>query len=401
MVMRPWTAALSLLVALWCGSALGQEATPSEKKFLTALTAGLSDESPEVRRAAAEALVLMGHEAAVHLVGEMGRLGPDARDRAVDVLVRIGQASLDEIDRLKKLPSGAAGEALNRVRSALDAKGGIAGFGDVDPAVRENVRKIVREMPENSFYSDDSRLKRIEALGRPAIPVLLDYLNPANSDYPGMRQSIATEVLARLCTADDVPRLCRLLDLGWLKVSRVLARIGDRSCTAALIRAMQKGQMSWDLANAIQTLDDPRTDEPIVRFLEQHGTGFPYGTRTLLDIVADRRIAKALPALRKMRTTTQRDWGNVVGNEVALGRALALLGDSSGIPLLIRHLDPRESERWSADRAGKALNAISGQAIWSATADRGETKAAYQEWWDANQARLEWDPTMRRYRVKG
>ena len=89
------------------------------------------------------------------------------------------------------------------------------------------------------------------------------------------------------------------------------------------------------------------------------------------------------------------------GNEAALGRPLALLGDSSGIPLLIRNLDPRRSERWSAEQAGKTLNALTGQAIWTASADPGETRAAYQEWWDANKERLVWVPLMRCYRVGG
>ena len=178
-----WTTALPLMLAVCSGTALGQEATLSEKKFLKALIAGLSDESPEAWRAASEALVVMGRKAAAYLVAEMGRLGQDARDRAVDVLVRIGQPSLVEIDRLKKLPSGKAGEALDRVKSALEGAGGIGGFGVAEPGVRQKVREIIRRMPTSRFYSSDSRLKKIEALGRPAIPVLLDYLNPANSYF--------------------------------------------------------------------------------------------------------------------------------------------------------------------------------------------------------------------------
>jgi len=396
-----WTATLPLVLALLSGTAPGQEATPSEGKFLQALAIGLADESPDVWRAASEALVLMGPKAAAHLVAEMERLGQGARDRAVEVLVRLGQASLDEIDRLEKLPSGKAGEALHRVKSALEGMGGVGGFGVPDPEVRRKIREIIGQMPANRFYSGDPRLRDIEALGRPAIPVLLDYLGPTSPHFPGMQRSVATEVLARLCVTDDVPRLCRLLDLGWLKVSAVLAEIGDRSCVPAMVRAVGRGQLSWELASAIQRLDDPRTDQPIIRFLEKHGTGFPSGTRSLLDIVVDRRLEKALPALRRMKTKTHRDAPNVVGNEVALGRALALLGESSGISLLIRNLEPEESERWAANQATETLNAITGGAVWRASDDRSSVKAVYQKWWEANKERLVWVPAMRHYRVEG
>jgi hypothetical protein len=395
-----WTAALPLLLVLLSAIALAQGATPSEREFLQALTAALSDESQDVQQAASGALVRMGRKAAAHLVAEMKRLDADARERAVDVLVAIGQASLDEIDRLEKLPAGEAGEALGRVKGELEGRGGIAGFGVPDPDLQRKVREIIARGPANRYISDSPRAREIEALGRPVIPVLLEYLNPTTPHFPGMHQTIATDILGRLCRADDVPGLCRLLDLGWLRVAAVLARIGDRSCVPAITRAMRKGQMSWELAEAIRMLDDPRLDQPIVRFLDEHGQAFAYGTRHLLEIVADRRLAKALPALRGMRGATHRDSPNAVGNEVALGRALALLGDPSGIPLLIRNLDVERRERWLAEQAGKTLNAITGAAIWSVAADGTKTRAAYQEWWEANKDRLVWDPVMRRYRTK-
>ena len=392
---------LAFLLLLSLGGAVAQEPTASEKAFLKACTTALSDANPDVRLAAGEALVLMGPKAAAHLVRDMRWLKDDARDRAVDVLVRIGPASLEEIDRLGKLPAGAVGEALARVKEKLESKGGVAGFGTADPGVARKVEEILRKMPEDTFYSNDPHLKEIEALGRPAIPVLLDYLNPAREDLHGLRDSIAVAVLKNLCGSDDVPNLCQLLEEGWLPVSELLAEIGDPACVPVFIRVMAKGHMSWEFGSAVQAMRDPRTDEAVVRFLDEHGSKWPYGTRPLLEIVTERRLDRALPAMHRMAETTRRDAGNVVGNEVGLGRALAMLGDPSGLPLLIRNLAPDESERWSADEAGRTLNALTGLTHWSATADRAATRAAYKEWWDAHEDRLAWDPDTRRFTVKG
>jgi hypothetical protein len=388
-----------LVVAFLCRAALGEEATASETKFLRALTEGLVDQSPEVRRAAAEALVVMGRKAAAHLVGKIHQLSEPAVDAAVEVLVRIGEASLEEIDRLP--PTRAAHEALERVRKALEGEGGVGGFGAPDPGVQQEVRAIIGRMPTNHFTSGDPALREIQALGRPAIPVLLDYLNPAHGNVGGMRDTIAQEVLGLLCRDKDVARLCRLLDLGWLKVAAVLAKIGSRDCVPALIRVLDRGQLSWDVARALQTLDDARADKPIVRFLEKCGAEFPYGTRTLLEIVARRRLEEALPTLRRMRDFARRDEGNAAGNEVELGRTLVLLGDASGIPLLIRNLNPRgRRDEWSARNAGETLNAVTGLSIWRVGIDGTEATAAYRDWWEANGDKLEWDAAMRRFRVR-
>ena len=203
-----------------------------------------------------------------------------------------------------------------------------------------------------------------------------------------------------MCTGEDTPKLCRLLDLGWLRVSSVLVAIGDRSCVPAFVRAMGRGRMSWEFARALQVLDDARIDEALIQFLEAHGSGFPDGTSTLLDTVAERGLKQVLPALRRMRGSARKGRVNAVSNEVALGRALAVLGDPSGIPLLIRHLDPPRQERWAGDRALQALDAVTGSAVRTPAKDRPALKAAYSAWWEANQGRLVWDPGMRRFKVE-
>jgi hypothetical protein len=78
-----------------------------------------------------------------------------------------------------------------------------------------------------------------------------------------------------------------------------------------------------------------------------------------------------------------------------------LLGDPSGIPLLIRNLDLRSPhDEWTARSAGETLNAVTGLSLWRVGADGGEATAAYREWWEANRDKLEWDAAMRRFRVR-
>lgn len=46
--------------------------------------------------------------------------------------------------------------------------------------MQEKVHAIIGRMPTNRFSTEDPALREIEDLGRRAIPVLLDYLNPVH-----------------------------------------------------------------------------------------------------------------------------------------------------------------------------------------------------------------------------
>jgi hypothetical protein len=185
-----------------------------------------------------------------------------------------------------------------------------------------------------------------------------------------------------------------------MKAASVLKELRDDACIPALIRAMDRGQMSWELAEAIKSYNNPALLGAIVTFLRKHGAGFPYGTRELLEVVIQERLVVALPAVRKMAAAKLDRDPNLASNRVAVGRALAFLGDHSGIPILIRQLVPSRHDEWVADNAGRSLNALTGLALWTEGGDSRAARTAYQSWYDANRDRLHFDPAMRRYEVR-
>jgi PBS lyase HEAT-like repeat len=398
--------ALALLVAILALASVVQagETTAAEKRFLKTLVSGLTSESRDVQQASAEGLVTMGEKSAVHLLDQWSRLKPAARDAAVPVLIRIGKPSADAILSLKRRPTGSAGKALDRIIDTFTGKGGNAGFGPVDARIAVAIRTIMGQLPKNEFSPDCPPVEEIVALGRVAIPALLTYLRPS-ADIRGTfpRDSAATAALSRLCSPDDAARLSFLLDDGWLKIAEVLQSLGNRSAVPALIRVLKRGKVSHEVARALAAFEDPRSAGPLLEFLERHGKAFPSGMDGLLDLAVKLRLRDAVPTLRAILATPSKLPFNQARQDMICARALMLLGDPTGIPVLIGLLDPGPNpgmDGWRAVVAGTALNAATGQTFWSEGASGAKVKADYEAWWEAHGSRLEWDEPRRVFGVK-
>jgi hypothetical protein len=405
-----FVSACLLVVAAWgAGLARAEEPTRQEERFLKSLVAALDHESADVRRVAEEALVLMGPKAAYHLVHDVKRVKPTARDAVVRILVAIGAPSRAEIAALRRLPSGDYGKVLAEVRAALEEGAGGAGFGAGDPVVAARVDAIMATLPKDSWSSNDPAIDRLVSLGREAIPALVKYLDPAAGDIGNMHADWAASALEKLCKAKDVVKLGALLDDGWGKVARVFKGMDERRGVPYMIRALERGQLTYDIASALLHFADSRSRKPVVTWLEAHGPEFAAGTGDLMDLCVALGAREAVPAILHILQAPDEaepfnlpfDKEDRTRKEVLCGSALAGLGEPSGIPILISvvHLRGMRVD-WLARRAGETLNRVTGQRFWQDGGDRRRAQQLYEAWWSENEKDLAWDEARKRFVVK-
>ncbi len=371
--------------------------TKEEDLFLKDLVAALGAESADVRDAAEEALVRMGDAAAAHLVANVKKVDSDRLPVVTRILIRIGYPALRRVQLLGKLPTGSQGEALLAVVNALSGQGGAGDFGDPDPQVVAQVDAIMAEVPSDSFLPGCPAVGKLVALGRVAIPALVPYLNPARGTWTEFRDSAAAAALARLCTREDTPKLCALLDQGWVKVAAVLTELGDPACVPALLRALQADHMSHELGRAIAKFRDQSTRAPMVRFLERRGEAFPPGCSALLDTLVEFRATEATPVLRRIAKATGGDEMNRNTRLVYVCGALVRLGDPSGLPPLFSALTLEAYDDWLVSWAGDTLNEVTGQTYWGQSGGGPKARQDYEAWYASVKGRLKWNEAVRRF----
>lgn len=373
--------------------------TREEEQFVKDLVDALEAKSPDVRDAAEEALVRMGDAAAAWLVENVRRVDRDVLPVVTRVLVRIGYPALQRVRAQEKLPSGAYGDALLAVVKALSGEGGAGGFGTPDPELSAKVDAIMEKLPANSFSPENPAVGKLAALGREAIPALVPCMNPARGKWTGFRDSAAAAALGRLCTREDTPKLCALLDQGWTKVAAVLIDLNDPSCVPALVRALKADHMSHDVGRAIKTFRDPSTRAPILRYLEERGDAFPGGCAELLETLVEFRATEAIPILKRIAKAGGDDM-NRNTRIVYCCTALVRLGDPAGFPPLIGALTLTGTDEWLVSWAGEALNEVTGQTFWGQNGGGPKARQDYEAWYASVKGRLEWNESMRRFEVR-
>lgn len=388
-------AALLLLVA----PARAVELTKNEERFVRDLVDALADESEDVRQASEEALVRMGEKAAAWIAPNARRVKVEAIDAMKRVLIRIGYPAYRQIRALEKVPSGRVGDALVEVLHALDGKGGDGGFGAVDPEVDAKVKELLDRLPKDRFMPDDPAVLELVALGRAALPSLVKELGGSTRVARGFRPGAAAAAMGRLCTKEDTPLLARLLDEGSLRVASVMVDVNDPEAVPALVRALQAGRLSYEVAQALRHFRDDRTRVPVLRFLEEHGAAYPPGTMVLFDLVVEMDMREAVPALTAIAKAGGDD-SQRNARIVNACRALVQLGDAAGLPPLIAALTLGGSDDWLVGWAGRTLNRVTGQDHWKEGGDGADARKRYEEWYESVRENLVWNETSRTFGVR-
>jgi HEAT repeat protein len=389
-----------ILLVLTATAVRAADPTKEEEQFLKSLVDALGAESADVRDATEEALVRMGDPAAAHFVTNVKKVDRDLLPVVTRILIRIGYPALQRVKLLEKLPTGVQGEALLAVVKALSGEGGAGGFGDPDPDLAAKVEEIMATVSSDSFAPGNPAVEKLVALGRPAIPAIVPYMNPARGTWTGFVDAAAAAALGRLCTREDVPKLCALLDQGWTKAAAVLTDLNDPSCVPALVRALQANRMSHDVGRAIAKFRDQSTRAPIIRFLGERGAAFPPGCSALLDALVEFRATEAIPVLKRIAKETGGDEMNRNTRLVYTCGALVRLGDPAGFPPLFGALTMTGTDEWLVFWAGDTLNTVTGQTFWGQSGGGEKTRHDYEAWYSRVKGRLEWNEAMRRFDVR-
>lgn len=294
---------------------------------------------------------------------------------------------------------------LGKVVDSLRAEG----LAAADPGIEKKVREEFAPFASaNEFSPQNPRIRRVVALGRDAIPVLVKILREYAGDvYNGFVANAAAEALANLVRVEDLPVVARLLEDGILVAATAMRNLHCDAGRDALLVAVARGFMDWDLLNALRAYgEDERVQRALVRYLEEVGRKGGSGCGVVAEYLGEAGNFDALPVLRELVIVYDLD----VRRPVAT--ALVNLGEKDAIKVLIEIVaggaGASGHENWQLQEAGVALNRVVGKRIFirgagpdSETAPNyAEAAEAFRAWWEENSEKLEYNRQWRTWKVR-
>jgi hypothetical protein len=403
--MNPWAGALLVLVAF----SPRQDLDSEEKAFVgQCIDKMLNGKSERVRRGAEDALVAMG----VAVIDEISAKSGDGAWKALEkICARIGsKASAERLDTL----AGTVKDSTRKSKlTALAAKlrSNVPGAGfDAELAGRVNAL-LAPLRTATSFSSTDPVVDKLVDLGHGAVPILLTHLRPA--DRAGMVGSAIQEALKRMVEPGDHPILRESLLRGNQQVAAALAKLLADGLTEALKTlhdGVEKGVFGWEMARALEASPEPvDTARVVSQWFKTHPAAPEYIIASGAELLGKLGVLESAESLVpwSVKAKEQQTIYHV-------GRALTLLGDSKGIPMLIRIVgnegfsDTRFGG-WNRPHAAKVLNEISGKSLaiaedqisGEATAEQEQQLAAaakeFKSWWESVKGRLKFDRSTRQW----
>lgn len=406
--------AIAVLVGT-LGSAARAELDAAETKWLKQCVDAFGAKSARTRDGASAAIAKLGLEAVPGLVAEAARLKTDDQWNALTKSLELMGAkdAANAVDMARdKWPKGMEqrlGALVAMLRSAAPAPAPAP-----PPAADADVAAKVRELLEpyrtaHRYSMSDPAVARVVELGRAAVPTLIDMLSEFDDAHgPGMLSHATSDALAALANDSDVPVLAQLLNQGRLDVARAFRRLRSPAALDALLDAVGRGFMSWDMVEAIDHFgNDARAGAALVRWLASHSSDSSWKVAPVAEYLGKRRVHGAVdPLLAAAKGPLEPQSANKVG------AALAELGRKDGIELLIAVLERKFGAMDSSDdfprrEAGVTLNGIAGRAIYAGEVamaggvrdNADEAAKQFHAWWDQVKDKIRFDETRRAWLV--
>jgi hypothetical protein len=248
-------------------------------------------------------------------------------------------------------------------------------------------------------------------LGHDAVPVLLSHLKPGVRQ--GMVGSAIGAALVRLAEDADLPSLRESLLRGNPETAAALGKLvknGLAGALTALHEAVGRGRFGWEIARALEgSPQPPATARVVADWLKSKSASVEHEVAAAADLLATLAVLDATEALVPWAVKAK-DQQTVYH----VGRAMTLLGESRGVPLLIRVVaNEGFGERVQVvshrPRAAKILNDVSGKSLdianeeihGKANEDQekrlAEAAKEYRTWWESNKGRLKFDKSSRQW----
>ncbi len=418
MVTRRWLA--GLVVAVLAAVAYAG-ADANEMRWIRQCVDGLSTNNDRVRASAESALGALGVEVIPTIVPLTTKLKDDADwESLARALAAMGtKVAADEVrDEKPRWPKGLEARfsalvsqlekgAVPAAPGKPPANGGAAPQG-VDPAVDAKVRALLEPFRDVSTYSsEDARVHQVVALGRAAIPSLLQLYREMPDMATRMLSHAVGDALSRLVEERDVPALSQLLLDGHLAATAAFGRLRCAAARDALLDTVRRGFVNYELLEALDAWSTDRaTRETLLAWLENHVGAGDWDAGAVAEHLAEWRVDEAMPLLEPVIA------GYLEPSvRVMIAGALVDLGGVAGIPVLIDILatpPSLPSDDYARDKAGDLLNRIAGQRFYSgryggparqATGNFDEAAAKFRAWWESVEDRIRFDRTRRAWVV--
>lgn len=385
---------------------------PEEKAFVgQCIEKLLNGKSDRVRRGAEDALVAIG----VDVIDELSAKSGDGAWKALEKLcARIGARA--SVERLESLAESTKDATRKGKLSALAAKlkESVPGSA-VNAGLAARINALLAPLrTANSFSSNDPVVDTLVELGHDAVPILLTHLKPG--DRRGMVGNAVEAALKRLAVPEDLPSLKESLHRGNSETASAIGELlkgGLKEALKVLHDAVAKGIFGHRVTAALESSPEPAdTARVVAQWFKSRPTAAEHDVAFAAELLGKLGVLEAAEALVPW-IAKAKDQQTVYH----LGMAMALLGESKGIPLLIRIVAGEGFAEgrffdWCRPHAARELNEISGKSLdvanerisGEATPEQERSLAAagkeYKAWWESAKGKLKFDKSTRQWSTK-
>jgi HEAT repeat protein len=287
----------------------------------------LRSKDPNVRRAAADALVALGTASIAPLIAALANLHGNARDTAAMALVRLGPACVEPLIAVLKSfdwkMRHKAVEILGQLEDARAVELLIATLQDTDKRVRKTAAETLKRIGGESA---DTILRVLDAVGK--------------KDVPGCVREGGVAVEPLIGALNDSDKGVRRT------AAMALAQLGDARAVEPLIATLQDvdKHVSQNAVESLGQLGDARAVEPLIAIVEGSGVYMCKAAANALGQLGDARAVKPLIGALRDFDVSQ-----------SAVKALVRLGPASIEPLIAALKDPHNGVR---ERAAEALGQL-------------------------------------------
>lgn len=276
------------------------------------------------------------------------------------------------------------------------------------PSPEEQAEKKVREIlatfeGENSYRSDEPRVKDIVALGRIAVPPLMRYLREfSGTSSRWMDRWAARDALETLAEEKDFADLAEMVADRVFEAARALSKLRNPKVVEALLVPISKGWAESDYVADLRKFSSRKeVRAAFVTYMEKFGrTTEGWRAASVAEAIGECKVVEGIPILKEILAEGRID----AYLRQQIGKGLVALGEKAGIEALIEFFSAKtgdESQDYYRHEAGETLNRVVGEVWYQGTIDFGaraprgnfeEAAAKFRAWWLKVAPTIRWDP---------
>lgn len=365
-----------------------------------------------IRDGATAALVRLGPDVINSLLPHLNSKSPEMANRIREVIYKLGSPAREKLNAIIDKKS-APPDTLMAVNSLLES------LKQID---KETILKLINPFDENgnqSYKNPESVAKKIMAVGKTAVPVLIEYWKNGDGNEIYYANEAIQQVLLKLGDAGIAKDLREIV---WNNsyAAKPLYKFEGKDSVPLFIEILQNYYTSGNQRSGyyaiypiIDVIREAKPPEAVKVLSDVICNPECYDREHVTRILAEIGDPACVPALKKA-LELEKERTSQFGEEYFpyeyynMNEILCDFGDKDGVSNLINLLEntffETEDYDWYLSQIVNSIRKTTGKDLTKNLRpykkNRQAILDAYSKWWEENKDKAEWDKSKKKFSIK-